>query len=283
MRNRPFTIQTYFPDGDTRGYKISQIPTRTIQSIYIPRADLDLVIISRNELAYNGLYFLFEEDELLDDREKIVYIGESENVAKRLKSHSVNKIKWETAVVFTTTGEENQLTKADIKYLENYCYEKALEVDRYKIDQNTPTKSFVNESREADLMDLYKTISDLLVFLGYPLFLPKQGKNEMRKEDEYYFLSNHGSDGKAIYSKDGMLVTKGTKIASNPTNSFPNMKLLNRLKELDIINKDGVFTKDYIFSSPSTAAAIVSLASSNGWTAWKNKDGKTLDDNVSRA
>lgn len=121
MRNRPFTIQTYFPDGDTRGYKISQIPTRTIQSIYIPRADLDLVIISRNELAYNGLYFLFEEDELLDDREKIVYIGESENVAKRLKSHSVNKIKWETAVVFTTTGEENQLTKADIKYLENYC------------------------------------------------------------------------------------------------------------------------------------------------------------------
>ena len=162
-------------------------------------------------------------------------------------------------------------------------FEKALEVDRYKIDQNTPTKSFVNESREADLMDLYKTISDLLVFLGYPLFLPKQGKNEMRKEDEYYFLSNRGSDGKAIYSKDGMIVTNGTKIASNPTNSFPNMKLLNRLKELDIINKDGVFTKNYIFSSPSTAAAIVSLASSNGWTAWKNKDGKTLDDNVPRA
>jgi len=50
LKKRPFTIQTYFPSGDTRGYKISQIPTRTIQAIYIPRYELDLAIENRNEL-----------------------------------------------------------------------------------------------------------------------------------------------------------------------------------------------------------------------------------------
>ena len=44
MNNNPFTIQTYFPTGDTRSYRISQVPTRTIQSIYIPREELEKAI-----------------------------------------------------------------------------------------------------------------------------------------------------------------------------------------------------------------------------------------------
>ena len=33
-----------------------------------------------------------------------------------------------------------------------------------------------------------------------------------------------------------------------------------------------------VFSSVSTAAAIVLGRRANGWTEWKNKDGKTLDE-----
>ena len=36
------------------------------------------------------------------------------------------------------------------------------------------------------------------------------------------------------------------------------------------------FPDDYLFSSPSTAAAIVLGRSANGLTEWKLKDGKTL-------
>jgi len=39
-----------------------------------------------------------------------------------------------------------------------------------------------------------------------------------------------------------------------------------------------VFTKDYEFTSPSAAAAIVCGGSSNGLTAWKNKNGVALKD-----
>jgi hypothetical protein len=38
-----------------------------------------------------------------------------------------------------------------------------------------------------------------------------------------------------------------------------------------------VFTQDYLFKSPSAAAAIVVGNNMNGWISWKNQDGKTLD------
>jgi hypothetical protein len=39
-----------------------------------------------------------------------------------------------------------------------------------------------------------------------------------------------------------------------------------------------VFQEDYIFNSPSAAAVTIKGRASNGWTAWKNKEGKTLDE-----
>ena len=42
------------------------------------------------------------------------------------------------------------------------------------------------------------------------------------------------------------------------------------------------FTQDYLFSTPSGAAAVVLGRTSNGWVEWKSKDGKTLHE-VKRA
>lgn len=283
MKKRPFTIQTYFPSGNTRGYRISQIPTRTVQAIYIPRFDLDAAIENRPELNYNGLYFLFEEEEPVIDRNRAAaYIGESETIYSRLKRHHKERGNWSVAVVFTTTGEENQLTKADIKYLENYCYQRALEADRYSLNQNTPTQSFVHEAREADLMDMYSSIADLLSFLWFPIFMPRMNEKEMRDQDNYYYITSRGSDARAIYSQDGMTVIKGSRIASNSTKSFSGGRLLNELQETKIIDDEGIFVKDYTFTKPSTAASIVTRQSSNGWVMWKRKDGKTLDECVTR-
>ncbi|WP_143476446.1 DUF4357 domain-containing protein, partial [Pseudacidovorax sp. RU35E] len=39
-----------------------------------------------------------------------------------------------------------------------------------------------------------------------------------------------------------------------------------------------VFQEDVPFGSPSGASDVVTGNPSNGWTVWKNKDGKTLDD-----
>ncbi|MFI5239733.1 MAG: DUF4357 domain-containing protein, partial [Gemmatimonadales bacterium] len=39
-----------------------------------------------------------------------------------------------------------------------------------------------------------------------------------------------------------------------------------------------VFARDHLFGSPSTAAMTVLGRRANGWTAWKDKAGRTLDD-----
>ena len=47
---------------------------------------------------------------------------------------------------------------------------------------------------------------------------------------------------------------------------------------LEVVDDDTLrFTKDFIFPSPSQAAAIVLARNANGWTEWKYSDGRTLD------
>ena len=38
-----------------------------------------------------------------------------------------------------------------------------------------------------------------------------------------------------------------------------------------------VFTRDYLFTSPSLAACVVMGRSANGWLEWKTDQGQTLD------
>lgn len=48
------------------------------------------------------------------------------------------------------------------------------------------------------------------------------------------------------------------------------------LIEKGIINSDFIFTRDYIFSSPSYAAGVVMGRSANGRTEWKNISHQSL-------
>ncbi|MGZ8901169.1 MAG: DUF4357 domain-containing protein [Limisphaerales bacterium] len=48
---------------------------------------------------------------------------------------------------------------------------------------------------------------------------------------------------------------------------------------LEVVDADSLrFTKDYIFPSPSQAAAIVLARTANGWVEWRYPDGRTLDE-----
>jgi hypothetical protein len=56
---------------------------------------------------------------------------------------------------------------------------------------------------------------------------------------------------------------------------------MSKLKENNIIqlkNDVYIFNEDFLFSSPSGAAGAVLGRSANGWTEWKNKDKKTIDE-----
>ena len=50
------------------------------------------------------------------------------------------------------------------------------------------------------------------------------------------------------------------------------------MRQASQIDSDHVLQEDVLLGSPSSAAMFVIGKSSNGWTAWKTSDGKTLHD-----
>jgi hypothetical protein len=271
------TIQIFLPDGNARSIRIADITSRTVQAIQIPRNKLKDANI-RKEVQNVGVYFLFGEES--EEAKPLAYIGEAENCYDRLTQHNkdIKKDFWRTAVVFTS--KTSSFTKAHGKYLEWFCLNTAREVDRYKIEQTTPTKPYVSESMEADLLDNLDAIRVLLSTLGFPLLeiiqKPKSDKGVLHcKRKEYYAEGEYIDDGFVVF-KDSKANTK-----ESPGANTWIANLRNRLKESGVLKQDGnylVFQSDYIFDSPSAAAGAVFGSHANGWTEWKNKDGKTLDE-----
>ena len=77
------------------------------------------------------------------------------------------------------------------------------------------------------------------------------------------------------------IVKKGSKVSGTVVHSekFRGANTIEKYRAEYV--KDGVVSKDVHFTSASTAANFVTGASTNGMTAWKTKDGKTLKEAVS--
>jgi hypothetical protein len=271
--NTPKTIQIFLPDGSPRSIRIAEITSRVVKVISIPRNKLE-VVGQRQEVKDVGIYFLFGESETTGS--PLVYIGEAEDCYQRLKQHNKAKDFWNTAVV--VVSKTNTFTKSHIKFLEWFCYHKAKEIGRYELDNSTiPTKSHITESMEADLLDDFESIKILMATLGFPIF------EEITRVKEKELLYCKGKDAKAVgeYTDEGLVVFKGStaNLTESPSSGNTLKALRKKLIDEGILVQEGnvyVFTKDYIFGSPSSAADVVLARSANGWTEWKRKDGKTL-------
>ncbi len=115
--------------------------------------------------------------------------------------------------------------------------------------------------------------------MGYKIF-EKLTKQATSKVDKYYVSAARGADAVGIQTSEGFVVFKGSKIASTEAPSIPasfKAKRKQVIAEKAAVNWE--FVKDYLFSSPSAAAAVVMGRSANGLIEWKRKDGSTLRDN----
>jgi hypothetical protein len=208
----------------------------------------------------------------------MVYVGEAEECLTRLKQQNRQKDFWNTAIAIISKTQH--FTKTHIKFLESFCYSEAKKAGRYKLENPTvPTKPYGSEPMEADLIDNFDTIKILVATLGYPIF------DQIKKPQKRDILYCKGKEAKAEgeYTEDGLIVFSGSTCNLEETKSAgPYVKNWR-----DQLIKDGVlklegnvyrFTQNHIFSSPSTAAAVVLARRANGWTEWKYENGKTLDE-----
>ncbi|APG66332.1 hypothetical protein LPB136_13535 [Tenacibaculum todarodis] len=273
---RPQTIQIFLPDGSPTSIREAEITNRLVKAILFPRNKMQEVV-KRDMVHFTGVYFLFGSTE--DGAKPIVYIGEGEDCFTRIQSHNRKKDFWTHCVIITTKTDE--YTKTDGKYLEHYCLAKAKEIGRYITDNDTGSKKpSISESREYDLLDNFDTAKILLATLGYPIF---EEKRKAKSPKELFYCTGKNSSGKGELIDDGFLVYKDSMATNRITDGAGKWvdvlrkKLLNE-NIVTLSSEHLIFQQDYIFNSPSAAAAALLGRNANGWTKWKNKDGKTLDE-----
>jgi len=171
-------------------------------------------------------------------------------------------------------------TKAHVKYLEWFCYEEASIAGRYKLAQTVPTKSHLSEPSIADLMDHFDTIRILVSTLGFPIF----DKIQTPQTKDVLHCKGKKANATGEYTEDGLIVFTGSlanRVDAKGCHGYVVDKRQQLLNEgvLEVVDDETLrFTKDYIFSSPSQAAAVVLARIANGWTEWKYPDGRTLDE-----
>ncbi len=267
------TIKIFLIDGDPNGRMACELSNWTGKAYKIPRIKIK-DCSDRNDLNTTGIYLLFGKNE---EGRDLVYIGEAENVLVRLNQHLSSKDFWKETIVFISKDEN--LNKAHIKYLENRLHDIGTKTNRYAIANGCiPTLSSISESDRSEMEEFIENIKLLVNTLGHKVFEGKREISILTKPKELLFInSTRGCNAIGEQTSEGFLVLKGSTIANSVTASIS--KSIRGFRT-ELINSniivDYEFVEDYIFSSPSYAAAIVMGRSANGLTEWKTADGKIL-------
>ncbi len=266
------------PGGNPNGMKIIELVGWSGKCFVVPRQSLK-ELKERSEINQPGIYLLFGIDEGSGD--ELVYIGESENFYSRISSHDSNKDFWNNAVVFT-----GGLNRAFVKYLEYRATTLAHEANRMHMENKVqPQENTLSEFERVTVEQYFENIQFILGALNYKVF---DRVSESVSDTKLYYLKADGADARAQLLEDGSLnVLKDSLARIRETEAFWGWSLAARRRFLEdgtfIENGDGAsyrFTKDTLFKSPSAAAATTTGRPINGWTSWKDEQGKSLDENI---
>ena len=263
---------------------MAEITTRIVRVIEVPRSQL-ADFLKMPEAQQVGVYFLMGE--LSEAGLPRTYIGQSGSVGKRLEQHHQNKDFWNRA--FVVISLTNSLTQTHALFLEWLAIAEATKAGRYGLENgNTGSQPYTPAPLQADCHEIHETAATLLATLGQPIFEPLTSAPTAKGIVELFYCKGSGADGVGEYTTEGFVVHKGSKgraeiVPSIQGTSHERMRsqLITEGVLTEISGSAGsllVFTRDHLFSSPSTAAMAVMGRSANGWVEWKTAAGKTLDE-----
>ncbi|MGA2175643.1 MAG: DUF4357 domain-containing protein [Verrucomicrobiota bacterium] len=116
-----------------------------------------------------------------------------------------------------------------------------------------------------------------------PIVVPVAPVVARSMADEIFFCKGEGANGRGRYTKEGVVVLKGSigRKKNAPSIVAKSTEPL-RAKLLDsgVMREEGdtvIFEKDHLFPTPSMAAVALLGRTVNGWLEWKTEDGITLD------
>lgn len=264
------------PTGDPSELRVVDVSNWVGRGLVFPRSPT--AAAKQESIGQVGVYLLIGEP-LEDEADAHIYIGESEDIFGRLRSHQAKPELdfWTQTVAFVSSN--NTLNKGHIRYMESALLTRARASASWTVvNSNSPPPPPLGmpDKISADLF--LETLFDVAPILGVSAFVQPVARGGGR-------LTLSGPDARAEGEDQpgGFLVFAGSLARKNETPTLQQMTrdLRRRLIKEGRLVAEGQslrLTHDHLFSSPSTAAACFLARSANGRTEWKDSEGRTLRD-----
>ena len=159
-------VRLFLVDGKPGGLMTAEIGNWTGHVLRGKRLELG-EIRKRTEAGRTGIYILFGSNA---DGDSVAYIGESDNVGKRLVEHDSRKDFWDEVTIITS--KDANLTSAHVRYLESRLVRIAKTVGRVPLENiQGPTGGADLPEADASDMDYFiEQVRILMPVLGYDIF-----------------------------------------------------------------------------------------------------------------
>lgn len=277
------SIKIFLADGSPTGLRHVEIANWSGQALACPRSRFS-ELNDWTESKRPGVYFLFEKTSL--DENNLAYIGESEDVFKRLADHDRKKEFWNEVIIFTSKDEN--LTKGHIKYLEARLVEISKRAERYKLENNNnPTKSSLPRADAAAMEEFIDNIRIILGSLGHRILesivttVNKSHSSEDSLVDYEFNFRINKLEATGKVTDDGFLLCKGSQLTKTSSTSMPgrSAEIKEQMIQDGVLEDNGSYyllLKDKLMSSSSYAASLISGNSRSGPQSWKTISGETL-------
>lgn len=284
------SVRLFLADGTPGGLLTAEIMNWTGHIVAAPRSDLG-ALLKRPEASRTGIYILLGDDP--DSMGgSLAYIGEGDDVSKRLYQHSRSEDQggkdfWERAIVLTS--KDANLTKAHARYLESRLITLAQQANRARLVNGTaPTPLPLPESDVSDMEYFIAQAKIALPVLGVNLFRSTAVSSASTGSVEPAETTQPSISPlfEMRLKKDGIIASaqevdgEFTVLEGSMARPFWNgvddgyKRLREKLEQDGTIvaspdGKTGCFTRNQVFASPSAAAAVVAGRSANGRNEWR--------------
>ncbi|WP_271800228.1 GIY-YIG nuclease family protein [Dietzia maris] len=280
------SVRLFLAEGTPGGLLTAEIMNWTGHVTAAPRSDL-AALLKRPEVSRTGVYLLLGDDpDGLSGQ--MAYIGEGDDVRKRLYDHGRPEAQggkdfWDRAVVLTS--KDANLTKAHVRYIESRLIELAAQAQRARLTNGTsPPRITLPEADVSDMEYFLDQAKIILPVLGVNLFRsiatppsPVPSETGPRTESTVFEMTMKRLALTATAREvDGEFTVLEGSRARREWSGVENHSYVGLRAKLE---QDGTlapspddasmyFTRNYVFNSPSAAAAIVAGRAANGRTEW---------------
>lgn len=280
------SVRLFLVDGTATGQITAEIMNWTGHVLAGSRSALP-AFLQRRELDRTGIYFLTGPD-LTDPDRLQVYIGESDNVRKRLVHHSKDEGKdfWERTCV--VTSKDQNITKAHARYLESRLIAIANAAGTATVVNGTaPPPLALPEADASDMEFFVDQLRLILPVLGLDFLrvhkataTTKMGTTEEPGQADVapvFRLESrkNGLEAQACEIDGEFVVLAGSDAAkdwSSTSEHSYSRRHAQLIKSGKLVVGDKAFLRfaeDVPFRSPSAASAVILGRPDNGRVSWK--------------